>query len=561
MCGIHCSISPNSFHQLSASTTQLISQRGPDGVENYSVSAGSSHFKLSFTASVLALRGSSVVQQPLIDQTSGSCLCWNGEAWKFESGIVEGNDTSAVFSRLLQASHDSRDPEGAVIQALNGIRGPFAFVFYDARAQSLYFGRDCLGRRSLVSSESQDGLMICSVSDPELSQTWKEVDADGVTIIDFSSCISESGAILHKRHVPFEFSDRAKLTWSLVRALIKLENVLNYCFNRLQRYPYGTLNTSPPQDTVPDLTVSSEPLLQLEALLLDAVSLRVTRIQSNTDKSVGVLFSGGLDSTLLAYLCHKCLPSETPIDLLNVAFHNPRIHSSDENDPYSLCPDRKTGISSYQTLREMCPGRVIRLVCINIPFEETCSHRPTIAALMHPHNTEMDLSIASALYFASRGQGFLFQNGQQLTECYSTPCRVLISGLGADELFGGYSRHALAFTRNGFQGLIGELDLDFNRLGKRNLGRDDRVTSHWGREVRYPFLDEDVIQWAMLAPVWHKCGFGYAQSSQIPRSTSDMCLEPGKLILRLLARKHGMHGVAGEKKRAVSNCMAFLSLG
>jgi asparagine synthetase B (glutamine-hydrolysing) len=175
------------------------------------------------------------------------------------------------------------------------------------------------------------------------------------------------------------------------------------------------------------------------------------------------------------------------------------------------------------------------------------AHRQQVISLMHPHNTEMDLSIAYALYFAARGQGSVSDPEIQRLRPYTTPARVLISGLGADELFGGYTRHATAFARRSFQGLIEELELDVNRLGKRNLGRDDRVISHWGREVRYPYLDEQLMNWALEAPVWEKCGFGLTTSeeSRLPD------LEPGKRVLRLLAWKLDMEKVAGEKKRAI----------
>lgn len=155
----------------------------------------------------------------------------------------------------------------------------------------------------------------------------------------------------------------------------------------------------------------------------------------------------------------------------------------------------------------------------------------------------MDLSIACALYFAARGQGTT-SNGapSHSTTSYTTPARVLLSGLGADELFGGYIRHATAFQRQGYRGLVDELKLDVSRLGKRNLGRDDRAMSHWGREVRFPFLDEDLVRWAIGIPVWDKCDFG--------RPEGDV--EAGKRVLRLLALELGMAGVAAEKKRAVS---------
>lgn len=156
----------------------------------------------------------------------------------------------------------------------------------------------------------------------------------------------------------------------------------------------------------------------------------------------------------------------------------------------------------------------------------------------------MDLSIANALYFAARGQGSAFDSPDSPSRSYQTTARVLLSGLGADELFGGYQRHNTAHARKGYPGLIDELKLDVSRLGKRNLGRDDRAMAHWGREVRFPFLDESLVKWAIELPAWEKCDFENPV-------TSDG-LDPEKRVLRLLALSLGMSSVASEKKRAVS---------
>lgn len=162
---------------------------------------------------------------------------------------------------------------------------------------------------------------------------------------------------------------------------------------------------------------------------------------------------------------------------------------------------------------------------------------------MYPHDTEMDLSIANALYFAARGRGTAITPNQSFPSPYSTTARVLLSGLGADELFGGYSRHGVAFSRGGYAGLADELKLDVGRIGKRNLGRDDRVMAQWGKEIRFPFLDERLMKWAIELPAWEKCDFH--------TTASPGGLDAEKRILRMLATSLGMPSVAGEKKRAV----------
>lgn len=62
---------------------------------------------------------------------------------------------------------------------------------------------------------------------------------------------------------------------------------------------------------------------------------------------------------------------------------------------------------------------------------------------------------------------------------------MVLVGSGADELFGGYSRHRVCYQKGGRDGAIDEIQLELSQIGERNLARDDRVISGLGKDIRF----------------------------------------------------------------------------
>lgn len=528
MCGIYCSIAVE--YPPSDSDTafeKLLKQRGPDYYgrvdHTFRIQRQDGEWVtlyITLATSVLALRTEEdrlPVKQPLNLEGERGVLCWNGEAWTYDSEIITGSDTRFVAQRLSRVSSDNCSFHHDTMDVLSKVRGPFAFIYWNRATDTIYFGRDCVGRRSLLRTIARDGMIVlASVADFSVADTWEEVDADGIYTIDLK-----------------------RLTRSAHNDLERCISRTPYSNSRINGeksipVPWSPLSTITPELKIVRRLHSKSPTVSsLLDTLRNAVQLRLPYRKQPNHPPIAILFSGGLDCTLIARLIHDALDKSARIDLLNVAFENPRIHKSADlpASAYEACPDRFTARQSLKELQKVCPAREWNLVCIDVPYTEFSTHKAEVRKLIHPHDTEMDLSIAMALYFAARGP---------------TSAKVLFSGLGADELFGGYQRHAIAFKRGGYQALLAELQLDTERLGKRNLGRDDRVTARWGREVRYPFLDEGVISWAMDAKIEEKVGFGFEPSEGEESVGLD-----DKLVLRLVAKVLDMEIVAEEKKRAI----------
>ncbi|KAI8452410.1 asparagine synthase-domain-containing protein [Phakopsora pachyrhizi] len=372
---------------------------------------------------------------------------------------------------------------------MKGVKGPYALISYNSKDKKIWFGRDPLGRNLtpslFVASHFDQGLALRLVEVSANLLSYVQVEGKEALRVTEVDCLMDQMVL--NRDIP-DKQDQLKF--------VQLED----------------------QPSSPEFLKASR---LLRVTLEDLVKRMVTGISSlhqKTEKEsrVAVLFSGGLDCTTLALLAHSHIPPSESIDLLNVAFENTQSISNnnqtkriqkdsekssadnhDSNTTFDV-PDCQTGERSWRELSKLTPGRDWRFVRVDVRMAEYLEHKEKIIELMRPNLTVMDLSIAAALYFAARGIGNSHLYEQHPPMIYRTPARVLISGLGADELLGGYSRHRLAFlttslSSNNWERLLDELAMDLERISTRNLGRDDRMMSWFGLEVRHPLLNRRVI--------------------------------------------------------------------
>lgn len=480
-------------HQL-----QLISNRGPDSIEEFSCDLNSK--KLTGISSVLHLRGDSTTVQPL--ESSRFILQWNGEIFGYKDFVdndkenetlLKNNDTQFLFDKI------HKEPIKTV---LSSIRGPWAVTIIDKEAQMVYFARDCFGRRSLLyaKDDTENNFIITSVAsfDGNVKSKW----------------IEASSGILYK------------LDLKSMEIFQEPLDVVNYSISKLD-CDLAFANTEAESRHV------REGLEQLRKCIRK-------RITHSHTKAIGILFSGGIDSVLIAAITADLIDKEEldlEIDLINVAFEQAGLMKSlklNEVTPnyYESVPDRIGGRAAFTEMKKLYPNVPMKLTALNVNRIQYETEKDRVIELLQPNRTVMDLSLGIVLWFGSRG----FFSEEREKEKF----KILLLGMGADEQLGGYSRHLSAFHTDSWTGLLLEMQMDLDRLGHRNLGRDDRCLSDNGREARFPFLDEYFVEWLCKLPLRIKCDL------TLPKGQGD------KRIFRLMALSLGLsEEVAFRPKKAM----------
>ncbi|XP_073144693.1 uncharacterized protein [Henckelia pumila] len=510
--------------------------------------------ELRFIGATLQLRGVNPVVQPLTD-ASGNVLVYNGEIFGGIYMSCDSNDTEVLMQSLGKCcsciSHvDSRSSccsgtsQDSIPKLLSRIKGPWSLIYWQDTSKTLWFGRDAFGRRSLLvhwPTAHDSRLMLSSVSPTSLrlnyefdeKQTvelnfWEELPC-GIYSISVSA-LDLDGHLLGKvRKHEWNNSELNELiTWERSRIHPKPEE-LSVSWRNVPIIQHDILSAFPLELEPMKASVASHRVL---IALRESVMRRTTsnRIYMGRHVPVAVLFSGGLDSMIIAALVHHCIDKKYEIDLLNVSFDG------------ESAPDRISARAGLKELQKNAPFRRWNLVEIDADLQNLPSEMKHVESLINPAKTYMDLNIGVALWIASRGDGWLYEDvgevqGRHVR--YKSDARILLVGAGADEQCAGYGRHRTKYRNGSWLGLHQEMKLDMQRIWKRNLGRDDRCIADNAKEARFPFLDEDVIKTLLDIPLWE-----IADLDQ-PSGVGD------KKILREVARFLGLNEAAALPKRAI----------
>jgi asparagine synthase (glutamine-hydrolysing) len=320
--------------------------------------------------------------QPMQDADGGSCIVLNGEIYNFadlrQELMAQGHafrthsDTEVILAAYREWGTD----------CLSRLNGMFAFALYDNRRRQLFIARDRAGEKPLFYALADGALRFASelkglMADPALP---RRIDPEAL------DCYLAMGFVPGER--------------SMLHGVKKLPPAhalafdLNNGQSRLWRYwQLPELSASAATGEADEAGLLDE----LEALLEDAV-----RRQLVADVPVGVLLSGGVDSSLVTAMAVRAAPK---VKTFTIRF--PGFGQYDETEHARLIA-RHFGTEHVELVA--AESTVDLLPLLARQFDE-----PMVDSSMIP------------TYLVSR--------------LVREHCTVALGGDGGDELFGGYAHY------------------------------------------------------------------------------------------------------------------------
>ncbi|MBQ6099960.1 MAG: asparagine synthetase B [Methanobrevibacter sp.] len=387
------------------------------------------------------------VSKPQPVSNGNLTVVFNGELYNFYTmrnflkkvGVeAEITSDSEVLLYLIDFYAKKLDLVKAIQSAIRLIDGDYAFAVFDG--ENLAIARDPLGVKPLFYAQN-DNLKGFASS----RQSLKEV---GLTDIN----------TLKPEHILFNWQDIAP--------------------------------AQPIYEKVFEGDVAKiEKMLRLSVL---------KRVEGLTD--VGVIFSGGVDSSYLALLL-KEISDNVP---LKIKLYAVGAEGS---------KDVEAAIYASKFLN-------LDLEICNVTEDMVRQALPQVVKAIGDDNL-MKVGVGLTTYFATK---LVAKDG----------LKVAISGQGADELFGGYKRYLQSFV----DGTLNyDLRVDMSNMYHVNLERDDACSMLNSVELRLPFLDKKLVELVLNIP----------DNKKIVSMHDDM----RKSILRKLAFEGGLnYEIAYRPKKA-----------
>jgi asparagine synthase (glutamine-hydrolysing) len=234
---------------------------------------------------------------------------------------------------------------------------------------------------------------------------------------------------------------------------------------------------------------------KLQTLIEQSVKRRIQGL-----KEVAVAFSGGLDSSLVAFLACKLGVKVTlqHVSLENQAETEEAIAAAEKLDlPLEIDLFKDSDV-------EKTLPKVVELIEEADPIKA---------------------SIGLPFYWAAE-------------KAVEDGFKVVLAGQGADELFGGYQRYVTEYCKDGAEAVQKTMFGDVTRIHESNLERDLKICGFFDVELRLPFAQFELAEFAMGLPVELKM----EQKADTAR----------KLVLRKAALNLGLPtAIAQKPKKAV----------
>lgn len=364
----------------------------------------------------LKIIGGDDALQPFTDCNNVFSLICNGEIYNYKE--IEENlclkhrfktdSDNEVLLHLIEELYQG-DLLKAVKKALKLITGMYAFAVTDGK--EIVVARDPLGQKPVYYCKSDDGVFFCS---------------------------------------------EKKGLWNLANKRIDIKKIAPGKILRISKFGtriYLGLKIEVPQI---DITDHNEAVELYSRTLIQAVKKRVRGLSS---KKVGVVFSGGVDSTLIAKILQDLK--------MNV-----------------MCYCVGSAVSQdVEYAKRVCKDLSLKLRTIQVNLETVEKILPQVMEAVEM-NGPIQVEAAIPLYLASeqaREDGIL----------------VLFTGQAPDELFAGYQWYQNLLTKEGNIKLHQQLWKDINLLYQDTLEREDKVAMAHGVELRAPYIDRDFIRVAM----------------------------------------------------------------